>query len=199
MNVTPISWSSGRWTHQPYEARETRTGALRASAQPGSDAWRITSYGFIHDSENALIAPFAPGSAMEVTFRPHFTENFDQAGIFIRASDTRWVKAGVELSDGSLQLGAVVTNEVSDWSVAPVNEWKKALVRLRVSWAGDAITVRAGLDGGPLRLVRLLPWEPGTVTEAGPFVAAPSRTRDYAPLTVEFGEWLSTEADSSLH
>lgn len=201
MTATRIPWSDGTWTHAPYDVRITHADTLKASAHQGSDAWRVTSYGFTRDSENALVVPFSPGTAMEVTFVPRFTEDFDQAGIFIRASATRWVKAGLELSDDHLQLGAVVTDGVSDWSVAPVDEWRKSRVRLRVSWSGDAITVRAGFDGAPLRLVRLLPWSPdlATTTQAGPYVASPSRTRDYAPLTVEFHEWVRTNADESLH
>lgn len=201
MTATHIPWSSGTWTNEPYDARETRTGTYRIAAKQGSDAWLVTSYGFRRDSENALVTPFGPGSAVEVTFTPNFTENFDQAGIFVKASPTRWVKAGVELSDRHLQLGAVVTDGMSDWSVAPVDEWKKARIRLRVSWSGDALTVRAGFDGSPLRMVRLIPWTPdlATTTQAGPFVASPSRTREYAPLTVEFHEWVTTEADASLH
>lgn len=201
MTVTRIPWSAGTWTNPPYSAKETPAGHLRVAARQGSDAWLVTSYGFRRASENALVAPFPHGSAVEVTFEPRFTEEFDQAGIFIRASETRWVKAGLERSDGHLQLGAVVTDGMSDWSVAPVDSWNKTRIRIRASWSTDALTIRAGVDGEPLRLVRLLPWTPdlGSTTTAGPFVASPSRTRDYAPLTVEFREWVATPADESLH
>ena len=42
------------------------------------------------------------------------------AGIFIRVSAEQWAKAGVEYADGSLQVGAMVTDGSSDWSLAPV-------------------------------------------------------------------------------
>ena len=55
--MTNLPWSAGSWTHRPVKAVE-RSGDLVVTAAEGSDAWRLTSYGFIHDSEHALLAPF---------------------------------------------------------------------------------------------------------------------------------------------
>ena len=57
--MTSIRWGSGRWTHPPVAAVE-RGSDLLVTAAEGSDAWRTTSYGFVHDSEHALLAPFDP-------------------------------------------------------------------------------------------------------------------------------------------
>ena len=84
---------------------------LVVTAQEGSDAWRLTSYGFVHDSEHALVAPFPIDTAMEVEFTADFSAQFDQAGIFVRVSAERWVKAGVEFTDGLPFVGAVVTDQ----------------------------------------------------------------------------------------
>lgn len=189
-----IAWASGRWTHPPVAAEEHGTDLLVTAAE-GSDAWRITSYGFVHDSEHALLAPFPPGSAVEVEFTAAFTHLFDQAGVFVRASPERWVKAGVEFADGSPQLGAVVTDGRSDWSLAPVPGWAGSRVLLRVSREGDALTIRAGSNGGPLQLVRLVPFDPDLDATAGPFTCAPTR----AGLTVRFHSWRITEPDPGLH
>lgn len=81
----------GRWTHPPVAAIEDH-GDLLVTAAEGSDAWRLTSYGFVHDSEHALLAPFLQDSAMEV----------------------------VEFADGTPSLGAVVTDGRSDCFLAPV-------------------------------------------------------------------------------
>ncbi|MCU1530281.1 MAG: hypothetical protein JWP75_4044 [Frondihabitans sp.] len=192
--MTAIPWSAGRWTHPPVAVREDET-RLRVIAAEGSDAWRITSYGFIHDDEHALVAPLGSEFGLEVTFAADFSEQFDQAGVFLRASDRHWVKAGVEFADGTLQVGAVVTNEVSDWSVAPVPTWSGALVTIRVSRSGDALTVRARADDGPFRLVRVVPLDPATTLEGGPFCCAPTR----AGLEVVFHGWRVTDPDGSLH
>lgn len=189
-----MGWDEGRWTTPPVEAR-TEGDALLVTAAEGSDAWRITSYGFVHDNEHALLMPLPSGTAVEVEFDVTMTEQFDQAGLFLRASVTRWAKAGIEFADGVANLGAVVTDEKSDWSSAPMPHWAGRRATVRASRSGDAVTVRAGVDGEPLRLVRLFPLDPGVVLEAGPYLCAPTR----AGLTVRFHRWELTDPDASLH
>lgn len=192
--MTTVSWSAGHWTHPPIRAEESG-GDLLVTAAEGSDSWRITSYGFIHASEHALLVPFENEAAVEVEFTATFSQQFDQAGVFVRASDERWIKAGVEFSDGACQLGAVVTDGMSDWSLAPVPEWTDKRVLIRLSRSGDAIVVRARAEGEELRLVRVIPFPADLPAEAGPFVNAPSR----AGLTVPLHAWRATEPDVSLH
>ncbi|MFC9940598.1 DUF1349 domain-containing protein [Nocardiopsis alba] len=189
-----LAWSSGRWTHPPVAAVE-RGSELLVTAAEGSDAWRTTSYGFVHASEHALLSPFARDSAVEVEFTAAFSEQFDQAGVFIKVGEAHWIKAGVEFADGEPQLGAVVTDGMSDWSVAPVPDWLDRRVLIRVSRSGDALTVRASVDGGAPRLVRLIPFAPDLVAYAGPLICAPTR----AGLTVPFHAWRTTPADAALH
>lgn len=189
-----IDWSQGRWTHEPVRAVPD-ADALVVQAVEASDAWRTTSYGFVHDTEHALLRPFPTGTAVEVAFVCELTEQFDQAGVFVRVDDETWVKAGVELSDGLPQLGAVVTHRFSDWSVAPVPQWQGRVVTVRVSRAGDALTVRARVDDEPFRMVRVAYLPPDAAAEAGPLICAPSR----AGFTVRFVSWAVGDADVSLH
>lgn len=189
-----IDWSAGRWTNPPC-AVDTLAGTLLATAAEGSDAWRHTSYGFVHDTEHALLAGFRPDSAMEVEFATPLTQQFDQAGIFVRADDEHWVKAGIEFADGMPQIGAVVTNESSDWSAARAPNWGDARVTFRVSWADDALTIRARLEDSGWQLVRVLPFPARDDVAAGPFLCAPTRPG----LTVPFHSWQRGAPDSSLH
>ena len=191
--MTDIPWTTGTWTTEPT-AVDVADDGLRVTAAEGSDAWRITSYGFVHDTEHALVAPFEQGTAMEVSFVLDFSAQFDQAGIFVSVDPETWVKAGVELSDGEQSLGAVVTRGQSDWSLSPV-DWAGRIVTIRASRSGDALIVRARVDDEPWRLVRVAPLAPDAAASAGPFCCAPSR----ADLTVHFTAWRSTEADASLH
>lgn len=191
--MSEIPWSAGTWTHAPVDTSEI-DGELYVTAAEGSDAWRLTSYGFIHESEHALVTPFANESAMEVEFTAAFSEQFDQAGLFVRVSPERWVKAGVEFADGRPQVGAVVTDRRSDWSLAPVPAWIGQRVLVRVSRSGDALTIRAGVVG-ELQLVRVVPLDPDVAAQAGPFVCAPTR----AGLVVPFHAWRVTPPDASLH
>lgn len=193
-DLRDIPWSAGRWTHPPLSAREDGA-ALLVEAGEGSDAWRHTAYGFVHDSEHALLAPLPDGAAVEVSFALAYDGLFDQAGVFVRASDEAWVKAGVEISDGQPQVGAVVTRGTSDWSLAPVPEWSGRVVTVRASRFGDALVVRAAAEGGPWRLVRLAPFDVDAPLEAGPYCCAPSREG----LVVRFLSWRTTPADADLH
>lgn len=189
-----IEWDEGSWSTSPLRA-EVEGNDLVVTAVEGSDAWRITAYGFVHDNEHALLAPLPAGAAVEVDFDVTMAAEFDQAGLFLRASDTRWAKAGIEFADGVLNLGAVVTNELSDWSSAPVPEWRGRRATIRASRTGDAVTIRARVEDEPLRFVRLFPLDPAVELQAGPYLCAPTR----AGLTVRFRRWELTAPDVSLH
>ncbi|KQS09944.1 hypothetical protein ASG04_04970 [Curtobacterium sp. Leaf183] len=192
--MTDIDWTTGTWTNAPARTEVTDDG-MHVTAVEESDAWRITSYGFVHDTEHALLTPFEQDTAMEVAFHLDFSAQFDQAGIFVKVDETTWTKAGVERSDGADSLGAVVTRDVSDWSLAPVPGWHGRLVTVRASRSGDALTIRARVDDEPWRLVRVAPLDPDATVSAGPMCCAPSR----ADLTVHFTAWRTGPADASLH
>ena len=190
--MTVMTWSTGSWSNPPVDFRLS-DGDLLVTAAEGSDAWRHTSYGFVHDTEHGLLGQLEQGSAIEVEFTAAFEAQFDQAGILIRADAENWIKAGVEFADGQPQVGAVVTRGRSDWSVAPVPSWNGERVTIRASWVDDAITLRARAGDEEFRLVRVIPWE--LPSQAGPMVCAPSR----AGLAVRFHEWRVVDADAGLH
>ncbi|MCC6496196.1 MAG: DUF1349 domain-containing protein [Propionibacteriaceae bacterium] len=187
-----VDWAEGSWTNQPAAVAPVGD-ALEVTAIEGSDAWRHTSYGFVHDTEHALLLPLEVGQAVEVRLQTTFTGQFDQAGVMVRADAEHWVKAGLEFADGVLNLGAVVTLGRSDWSVAPV-DWNGRVVTVRVSRAADSLTIRAWVDDEPSRLVRVAPFVDGEVA-AGPYVCAPTRPG----FTARFLSWELAPADDSLH
>ena len=114
-----VDWRQGWWLNRPPSAGIER-GRLKVRAAAGSDAWRTTSYGFVRDSAHALLTDLPDEMAVEVSFLADFDQQFDQAGVLVRIDETRWTKAGVEFCDGALQASTVVTDNVSDWSVAPI-------------------------------------------------------------------------------
>lgn len=194
MELGNISWAEGSWTREP-ERVETDGNDLLVTAVEGSDAWRVTSYGYVIESEHALVRPLAEGYAVEVSLLLDLGEQFDQAGLFLRASSEHWVKAGFEYADGACQLGAVGTNGRSDWSSAPIPDWSGRRATVRASRTGDAITIRACVDVEPWQFVRLLPMDPGVGLLAGPYLCAPTR----AGLQVRFLSWHVTAADEAVH
>ncbi|HEX5857587.1 MAG TPA: DUF1349 domain-containing protein [Microbacterium sp.] len=193
--VNAIDWADGRWTHDPEHVVRDDAGSLTATAVEGSDAWLRTAYGFAHDTEHALLAPLAVGEAMEVALRAEWKGEFDQAGIFVRADAERWVKTGLEFADGHLQLGAVVTAGVSDWSTGHADEWAAASVTVRVSRWEDALIIRARADEGEWRLVRVAPFDGSVPAFGGPFLCGPTR----AGFRATFLRWTRGPADEEIH
>lgn len=189
-----IEWSEASWLNSPEEVRSDGSNLL-VTAREGSDFWRTTSYGFLHDDGHALLTEFVQNTAIEVRFVATFSELYDQAGVLVRVDENTWIKAGVEFTDAVPHLGAVVTHGRSDWSLAPVPDWAGREVTIRVSRAGDAVTVRARCEDEPWRMVRLAPLDPDAVAAAGPFCCAPTR----AGLTVRFTGFAVTEPDAGLH
>jgi len=186
------SWPE-RWLNEPADV-VADGDELMVTAVAGSDAWRHTSYGFVHDSAHALLTPLAIGEAIEVDFRADFTGQFDQAGLMIRADAEHWLKAGCEFADGTLNLGAVVTLGKSDWSTGAVDDWNGRRITIRASRAVDSITIRAAVDAGAFRLVRVAPFVDGAA-EAGPYLCAPTR----AGFRVHFLDCRRGPADAALH
>ncbi len=188
-------WDAGGWLNPPATTAVDGDHLLVTAAE-GSDLWQETGYGFRRDSGHALLGPFAEGTAVEVSFLVDYDQLYDQAGVLVRVDERTWVKAGVEISDGAPQLGAVVTRESSDWSMAPVRDWAGAEVTVRASWSSGALTLRARRSGEDRwRMLRLAPLPAGVTASAGPYCCAPERSG----LTVRFTGWRSDSADRSLH
>lgn len=194
-----IDWTEGTWTTPPADSSVSESGDsdrhLDVTAREGSDAWRHTAYGFVHENAHALLAPLAVGEAMEVSFRAPWEGQFDQAGLYVQTDDEHWMKAGLEYADGHLGLGAVVTDIRSDWSVGYVEDWHGSEITVRVSRWADALIVRARAGDGAWRLVRVAPFDGDAVASAGPFLAAPTS----ASLVVRFTRWERGAADEALH
>jgi len=193
MTLTDVPWESGEWTTTPASSR-VEGSDLVVTPRENSDFWQVTSYGFAHDDGHGLLVDLPDGCAVEVSFLADFAEQFDQAGVLVRADATRWVKAGVELADGAPQVGAVVTRGVSDWSAAPFPEWHGREVTVRASRTRDALTVRAKA-GGDWHLVRLAPLDPALAWRAGPFCCSPT----HGALEVRFTGFAIGPADAVLH
>lgn len=192
-SMNAIAWSQGQWLNQPPLAEE-RGGSFFITSAEGSDFWRKTSYGFIHESGHALLNEFPNESSIEVSFVVDYDFQFDQAGLMIWSDNANYVKAGVEFADGTPQLGAVVTIEKSDWSVTPVPNWFGKVVTVRASRSGDAITIRAKCERD-WQLVRVAPLDPDKQWKAGILVSSTNR----GGLIVEFTSLAQGPADSTLH
>ena len=194
--MSTIPWLEMTWLNPPERA-DIQGDVLEVVTRPMTDFWRTTAYGFVHDDGHFLGVPFAGDRAIEVTFTGDFAEQFDQAGLMLRAGSDLWIKAGVELSDGVLFASAVVTRGTSDWSVAPLPERSVAQpITIRASRAGDGVTVRyrVGRDDD-LRMLRVAYLPPDAELVAGVMCCSPSR----GGLLVRFEPVRLGPPDARLH
>jgi len=191
--MNEIGWGDATWLNPPASVAVDGRD-LVVTASEGSDFWRHTAYGFVHDNGHALLSEITPGEAIEVTFLASMSELYDQAGLIVRRDDRNWLKAGIEWSDGAPQMSVVSTRDVSDWSMRAAPAWTGKSVTVRASLTEDAVTVRARCDGA-WTLERVAPFPAGAPILAGPMICAPSR----AGLQVRFTRFARGPADETLH
>jgi len=95
---------------------------LQIATDPATDFWQKTHYGFRADNGHFLAADLSGDFVLETHVHCDFKNQYDQAGLMVRISESCWVKTSVELEpDEPNKLGAVVTNHgYSDWSTQDV-------------------------------------------------------------------------------
>ncbi|MCM3202884.1 DUF1349 domain-containing protein [Paenibacillus sp. CC-CFT742] len=190
-----LGTSDAKWTTEPVATR-TEGDRFIVEAQEGSDFWENTFYGFRHQNGHALLTPWDGNEAVEITFDlSSFTELYDQAGLMLWHSREQWIKAGVEVNDGVVHIGAVVTDHFSDWSLSPVPEWGGRKVTIRASYHNEAVVIRARTDEHPWRTIRVARFAYPANKQAGPFLCSPKR----AGFEVAFTKWRTTTPDEDLH
>ena len=194
--MTTLDWDEMTWRNPPPDVQHDGS-TIEVTTGPETDFWRTTSYGFVHENGHFLGAALPSERSIEVTFRAAFSHPFDQAGLMLWGSPERWIKTGVELSDGVLFASAVVTLGYSDWSVAALHDVAPDTpITVRASRSGDAVTIRYGIDGArPERLLRLAYLPPETELLAGPMCCSPSREG----LVVRFDPVRVGPPDERLH
>jgi regulation of enolase protein 1 (concanavalin A-like superfamily) len=193
--VQTIPWQAMTWTNEPPDAG-IEGDELVVTTGLKTDFWQRTSYGFIHDDGHFLGAPFPAEGAIEVSFRADLAAQFDQAGLMLRAGPEQWLKTGAELSDGQRYASVVVTDAMSDWSVAPLPPGAKdAGLTFRASRQGDAVTIRYRLGDGGWHLLRVAYVPPAAELLAGPMCCSPTREG----LRVRFAPVRMGPPDEALH
>ncbi len=160
------------WLNEPPEW-EQRGDLLIVTAAPETDFWRKTHDGGIRDSGHAFLEPWTGDFIAEVALSADYRDQYDQAGVMVRLDETIWLKCGIELLDGVQQVSAVVTRDVSDWSVVPLPAPPTSL-RLLVDRVGGTIEVRYGLDRGAATLLRQAYLTDAPSLSIGPMCASPT-------------------------
>jgi uncharacterized protein len=179
-----------QWLNEP--ASWQRTGdVLRVSVDPGTDFWRATGYGYIHDNGHVYGELLPADLDVSVRVRGSFASQYDQAGIMLRADEQTWLKTGVEFFEGRPRLSTVLTLGWSSWIVADLPAGTDE-VSLRVSRRGEAVEVRYTTGTGRAELAALMFLPPARELLAGVCCAAPEGggfTVDFHELRVVGRDW----------
>ncbi len=160
------------WLNEPARWSETN-GELAVMADPGTDFWRTTGYGYVRDTGHLYGERVDGEFDLSVRVRGAYSAQYDQAGAMIRVDDRRWLKAGVEYVDGRMRLSTVVTLEYSSWAVGELPHGTTE-IGLHLARRGDSVEVRYTADGGdPGELAAVVYVPPGERVLAGAMCAAP--------------------------
>ena len=188
------SLKNGRWLNEPTKANATDT-ELSVTTDANTDFWRETHYSFVRDSGHFYAFRADCDFTAQVRIQAHFAHLYDQAGLMVRLNERRWVKTGIEFSDGYGLLGSVLTDEASDWATwrydgNPSDFW------IRVTVQSGVLRIQASGDGQTWPLVRLCPFPEADHYLVGPMCCTPER----AGLEVRFSQWqLGRALGKDLH
>jgi hypothetical protein len=135
MSVADMTWLN------PPPHHVVGDGTLTVRTGKDTDFWRETFYGFWRDNGHFLYRPVEGDFTAEVTVKGDYKVLYDQAGLMLRQSETHWVKAGIEYTDGLAYFSVVVTNDTSDWSLVAIAAGKDG-VRIRLTRHAEAIRIQ---------------------------------------------------------
>lgn len=189
-----IDFRRGEWLNRPATSAVSEH-SLTMTTEQKTDFWRETHYGFTRDTGHFLGVATADGFTATIRVQGEFRSLYDQAGLMVRIDEKRWVKTGVEFTDGQAFLSTVVTDGKSDWSVSqPFKELEDFYIR--VTLANGAMRIQASRDGSFWPLLRLAPFPLADTYQVGPSACTPERSG----LVVRFSEFAIDPATSKdLH
>jgi len=189
-----IDFRRGEWLNRP-DTSEVSEHSLTMTTEQKTDFWRETHYGFTRDTAHFLGIATTDEFTATIRIQGEFRSLYDQAGLMVRIDEKRWVKTGVEFTDGQAFLSTVVTDGKSDWSVSqPFKELEDFYIRVTLS--NGAMRIQASRDASFWPLLRLAPFPLANTYQVGPTACTPERSG----LVVRFSEFAIDPATSKdLH
>src|SRR5215469_5938837 len=112
---SPSGATAAAWLNPPKRWK-LEESSLICSADPKTDFWRKTFYGYITDNGHFYYRPTTGDFSTQVKFTAQYRDLYDQAGLMVRTDAENWMKCGVEFVDGRRNMSIVYTREYSSWA-----------------------------------------------------------------------------------
>jgi regulation of enolase protein 1 (concanavalin A-like superfamily) len=187
-----------KWFNEPSRWSED-DGCIVADADPHTDFWRITDYGYVRD--NAHIYGEAIDSDFRLTVRVQadFATQYDQAGVSVRLDESHWIKTGVELFENKLRFSTVVTIDSSNWMIADLPD-DFDILNLSIARMGDALHISYSTGEDQVELAAIVFVQPHVGAFAGVMCASPEGegfTARFSDFALSIPETGPTESDNN--
>lgn len=160
------------WLNEPEEWEMIDDSSLSMCVTPNTDFWRKTHYGFTVDDGPFCYLKVGGEFEAKVKITGEYKSRFDQMGLMIRKNQKNWIKTGVEFVNGKINLSAVVTRKMSDWSVIELEKKPKS-VWLKILRIKDSIKIMYSLNGYDFQMMRLAYFPQNTPLMVGLTAASP--------------------------
>jgi regulation of enolase protein 1 (concanavalin A-like superfamily) len=161
------------WLNEPPWWSD-EAGLIRVRTGLKTHFWRRPFYGYVTDNGHFYHRPVTGDFTAEVVVSAGHSALFDQAGLMLRADERTWLKTGLEVTSGAVQLSTVLTRDLSDLSVVPLPDHRGELA-LRLTRFGDAVCVHRGDADGSWHLVRLGHLDLPETIDVGVMCCSPQR------------------------
>lgn len=166
---------------------ESGEDTFTITTPPDTDIWRpsITADNFTAPYLY-LACKTAQFQRVAVTVNAQWKTLYDQGGIAIvfpsrDGSPNKWIKIGIEFTDGAPALGVVATDRFSDWSLSPMDPMSASTARFEAVRSATKMWIYV-IIGGHRRALREITWafledrgEVGAEMLVGVYAAKPTR------------------------
>lgn len=139
-----------------------------------TDFWQRTHYGFSRDDGHCLFTKTKGDFSIEtkVFFEPK--NQYDQAGLMIRADENNWIKCSIEYENSTLsRLGSVITKDgFSDWATTDITRNLNCMYYKIEKHKGD-IFIYNSFDGTKWHQMRITHVDNSLNWSAGIYACSP--------------------------
>lgn len=160
------------WHNEPPRW-ESQNSTIKITSTHKTDFWRNTLYDFISDNGHFYYTQARGNFMAEVKISGLYKDQYDQAGLMVRLDEANWLKCGIELIDGVLEVIVVVTHDYSDASFVCIPQ-NLSSIWMRVIRRGAALEVFYSLEGEKYTLIRIAHLTSSESVSVGVMCASPT-------------------------